>query len=296
MKLKSFVIWGIAFLVIFAPSARAEEDQFAPGDEAPAEELLTDPFGSDAVTAESDAIIDSQIQEDLTGVAIEEARQLRKQGNYLEAQKKYEALLEGTLSDSERSELTAEYEKLNRKMLFSKYQTPDSVNYEVVPGDSLYKIAAKNKTSIGLIKKANGLKNDTIFAGGKLKLTPGSFSVQVDKSENVLVLSFNGKPIKHYSVATGVNNGTPAGTFKITDKLENPTWYKTGAVVQPGDPENGLGTRWLGFDKKGYGIHGTIEPETIGQQVTSGCVRMHNKEVEELFALVPSGTAVTIVD
>ena len=61
-------------------------------------------------------------------------------------------------------------------------------------------------------------------------------------------------------------------------------------------PENVLGTRWMGFDKEGYGIHGTVAPDKIGQQVTAGCIRMRNEEVEELYKILPRGAEVTIVD
>ena len=120
--------------------------------------------------------------------------------------------------------------------------------------------------------------------------------IRVDKSKNILVLYLNDKPFKHYRVATGLGGGTPVGEFKIINKIENPTWYKTGVVVQPGDPKNYLGTRWLGLDTPGYGIHGTIEPQSIGTHSTSGCVRMLNREVEELFIIVPQGTAVKITE
>jgi lipoprotein-anchoring transpeptidase ErfK/SrfK len=118
----------------------------------------------------------------------------------------------------------------------------------------------------------------------------------VDKSTNTLVLKGDQDILKTYTVATGSNNSTPVGTFKITDKLENPTWYKAGAVIPPGGADNQLGTRWLGINLKGYGIHGTVEPEKLGQQVTAGCIRMKNEEVEELYSLVPPGTEVTITD
>ncbi|MBM3248214.1 MAG: L,D-transpeptidase, partial [Candidatus Omnitrophica bacterium] len=57
-----------------------------------------------------------------------------------------------------------------------------------------------------------------------------------------------------------------------------------------------LGTRWMGFDIPEYGIHGTTEPESIGKQATKGCVRMINKDVEELYSILPVGTEVTIID
>jgi lipoprotein-anchoring transpeptidase ErfK/SrfK len=118
----------------------------------------------------------------------------------------------------------------------------------------------------------------------------------VDKSQNLLFLKRNGEVVKTYVVSTGKDNSTPIGTFKIVNKLENPTWYKAGAVIPPDSPDNILGSRWLGFDLKGYGIHGTTEPNNLGEQVTLGCVRMKNQEVEELFDIVPLGTEVIIID
>jgi lipoprotein-anchoring transpeptidase ErfK/SrfK len=102
--------------------------------------------------------------------------------------------------------------------------------------------------------------------------------------------------VKTYLISTGVNNGTPAGTFKIVNKLPNPTWFKAGAVVPPGSADNVLGTRWLGFNLAGYGIHGTVEPQNLGKSVTLGCVRLANADVEELYSIVPVGTTVTVVD
>ena len=118
----------------------------------------------------------------------------------------------------------------------------------------------------------------------------------VDKSQNQLLLTEDNQFFKVYTVATGLNNSTPVGTFKIINKIVNPVWYRQGAVVPPDSPENILGTRWMGWDKQGFGIHGSVDPTAMGHQVTAGCVRMTNSDVEELFTLVPTGTEVTIVD
>ena len=236
-------------------------------------------------------------EENIPKSTTDEAQRLVKEGKYVEAQKEYEALLgDINLLPEDRDRILKAYEDLNLKILFSRFETPDSSIHTVVAGDSLYEIAKKYKTTVELIKKSNGLKSDTIFPGMKLKVETGVLSIQVDKSDNILTLFLNDKPVKHYRVATGANNGTPAGQFTIVNKLENPTWYKAGAAVPPNSPENILGTRWLGFDYPGYGIHGTTLPESIGKQVTSGCVRMFNEEVEELYALVPTGVKVIITD
>jgi lipoprotein-anchoring transpeptidase ErfK/SrfK len=166
----------------------------------------------------------------------------------------------------------------------------------VKSGDSLYVMAKKNHTTVDFIKKINDLKGDTIYPGMKLKIHTAPFLIRVDKSKNTLVLYSNDKAVKKYSVATGKKNCTPTGEFKITDKLVHPTWFKTGAILPPGSPENALGTRWMGFDKPAYGIHGTIEPKSIGSQASEGCIRMLNADVEELYSIVPVGTKVIIQD
>ena len=131
----------------------------------------------------------------------------------------------------------------------------------------------------------------------KLKISKAVYSVIIDKSENALKLFSDKELLKTYPVATGrVGHPTPIGSFTIVNKLVNPTWYKAGAVVAPDSPDNILGSRWLGFSLPGYGIHGTTLPETIGKAASEGCVRMYNKDVEELFSVVPLNITVTIVD
>ncbi len=187
-------------------------------------------------------------------------------------------------------------EELSMKILFSPIVDSNSKEYTVQAGDTLAKISKVFGTTVELIKKSNNLAGDNIRLGQKLKVVTAKFSVVVDKSQNLLLLKQNDDVIKTYKVATGLNNCTPVGAFKITTKLVNPVWYKTGAAVPPGSPENILGTRWMGLSKEGYGIHGTTDPSSLGKQATAGCVRMLNSEVEELYGILPEGTEVTIVD
>jgi len=222
---------------------------------------------------------------------------LLNQGDYLGAQKIYGQMLKDpSLTRDRVREIREKFETLNIKILFSHIETPTSFFYTVVSGDNLTKIAKRFHTTVAFIQRSNRLKSDTIYPGMKLKVVKGTFSIQVDKSDNVLALSLDGRLIKHYPVATGEDGNTPTGSFKIVNKLENPTWFRAGAVVPPESPENILGTRWLGFDYPSYGIHGTTKPETIGRQATAGCVRMFNRDVEELYTLVPVETQVTITE
>lgn len=171
-----------------------------------------------------------------------------------------------------------------------------SIHYIIRPGDSLSGLAKKYGVTVGWIKQANALSGDKLMIGKSLIIPQSRLSVLVDKSDNKLYLSEDGKLLKTYIVSTGANNSTPVGVFKATDKLEDPTWYKTGAVIPPGNKDNQLGTRWIGITAKGYGIHGTTEPEKLGQSVSAGCVRMKNEDVEDLYSLIPSGTEITIQD
>jgi len=103
----------------------------------------------------------------------------------------------------------------------------------------------------------------------------------------------NGKVVKVYPVAVGKDSTpSPVGTFQIANRVTNPTYYHEGKVVT--GPQNPVGTRWMGLSEKGYGIHGTNAPKSIGKRTSHGCVRMAKKDLEELFELLRTGDQVEI--
>ena len=219
-----------------------------------------------------------------------------KQGRLVEARDSYRRALETYPDANIVKAARPKVEDLNMKILFSPYVDSYSREYEVQAGDSLAKIARVFGTTIELLKRSNNISGETIRQGQRLKIVTTKFSVVVDKSQNLLMLKQNDDVVKAYKVATGANNCTPVGTFKITTKLVDPVWYKAGAAVPPGSPENILGTRWMGLSKEGYGIHGTTDPASLGKQATAGCIRMLNGDAEELYGILPEGTEVTVVD
>lgn len=227
---------------------------------------------------------------------LKEADNAYREGEFTEAKILYVKAKETVEKVSELGKIQGRIEDINIKIIFSSVPDECSTKYTVKPKDALIKIAKKFNTTVGLIKKANGLKSNIIRPGQKLKVNTCRFSVAVDKSQNLLFLKRKGEIVKTYIVSTGKDNNTPIGDFRIVNKLLKPTWFKTGAVIPPDSPENILGSRWMGFDLKGYGIHGTTEPDNLGKQITLGCVRMKNEDVEELFDIVSVGTEVTIVD
>ena len=217
-------------------------------------------------------------------------------GDYGKSGYYYNRLLKTYPDISDAAQIRQILEDMNLKMMTSKSMTEDSIEYVVQPGDSLFAIARRFNTTVGLIKKVNGLSSDVIRPGQKLKVVVSKFSIFVDKAKNILILNKDGEIFKTYTVSTGKNNSTPVGVFKVEEKMVKPVWYTVGAVVSPDSKEYELGTRWIGISVEGYGIHGTSDESTIGSQVTQGCVRMYNADVEELFDIVPSGTEVEIVD
>ena len=218
------------------------------------------------------------------------------QQQLVEARSMYRTMMERFPDSPLLSQAQLKLGNVNIALLLSPTITDLDTTYQVKPGDSLGKIAQANGTTVEFLKQSSGRNGDIIRPGQKLKVPKGRFSIVVDKSQNQLLLTEDNQFVKLYPVATGQNNSTPVGTFHVVNRLEHPVWYKQGVVVPPNSPENILGTHWLGLDKPGYGIHGSVDPSAMGQQVTAGCVRMINTDVRELFTLVPVGTEVTIVD
>jgi lipoprotein-anchoring transpeptidase ErfK/SrfK len=110
-----------------------------------------------------------------------------------------------------------------------------------------------------------------------------------------IVLVEGGKVLKIYSVGVGKKSTpSPRGSFHIASHVVNPTYSHAGKVVRPG-PANPVGTRWMSIGYKGYGIHGTNHPESVGHAESHGCIRMRNHDVEELFPLVHVGDEVDLI-
>ncbi len=173
------------------------------------------------------------------------------------------------------------------------------LTYRVQPGDSLWKIARRHATTVGAIKKANRLTRDMIRVDARLKVPKGPFDVRVTKSAHTLVLLQDGKPVKVYAVGLGRDDATPAGSFVVTSKLEKPVWYSEEFGRVPNDDKrNVLGSRWIGFNGR-IGIHGTRKEheDTIGKNMSDGCVRMRDADVKEVYNfLVEHKSKVTVVE
>jgi lipoprotein-anchoring transpeptidase ErfK/SrfK len=181
---------------------------------------------------------------------------------------------------------------------------PKAVFQKVEAGDTVEKIARKNKVNIGQIKVINRLNDKLVIRFGQvLKMLPGNVVYKVNRTTLTGTLTIDGVFIRRFPVGIGPGNATPIGEFTVETKLVNPDWWYEGKHVPFGDPSNILGTRWMGFavsekipQGAGIGVHGTSVPESVPGRESKGCVRMLNKDVEELYDLMPQGGTVLIVD
>ena len=119
--------------------------------------------------------------------------------------------------------------------------------------------------------------------------------IVVSLEDRKLALVEDGQVKKVYTVAVGKpSTPSPVGTFTIERRVQNPTYHHDGKTVLPG-PGNPVGTRWMGLSIRGYGIHGTNEPKSIGKAASHGCIRMAKVDLEEFYALVAVGDTVELV-
>jgi len=118
--------------------------------------------------------------------------------------------------------------------------------------------------------------------------------VLISIPDRKLALLENGRVVRIYRVAVGkASTPSPTGAFKIVTRVSDPTYYHKGQIIAAGKG-NPVGTRWMGLSAKGYGIHGTNQPNSIGKAASTGCIRMGKRDLEELFELVSVGDAVEI--
>jgi lipoprotein-anchoring transpeptidase ErfK/SrfK len=137
------------------------------------------------------------------------------------------------------------------------------------------------------------------------KRTPANYGmvIVINRGANSLRLYNGRRLVRTFRVATGqAIYPTPAGLWRIVDKQRNPWWYPPtydewarGLKPVPPGPSNPLGTRWMGLNAPGVGIHGTDAPASIGYSASHGCIRMQVPDAEWLFEHVGVGTPVVIL-
>jgi hypothetical protein len=220
------------------------------------------------------------------------------------------AYVSSEITRADQSTLRDKLSAINEDLLFSPRIVPGdpmSEVYSIASGDSLVRVTKRRELAVDwrLIQRVNRISDPgALKIGQKLKLIRGPFHAIVHKADFRLDL-FHGSPdeperwqyIRSFRVGLGEGNSTPVGAFTIrsNSKLVNPHWVnpRTGEKFDANDPKNPIGEYWLGWDGvgdsalyKGYGLHGTIEPDSIGQQKSMGCVRMGAEDIKLIYELL----------
>ncbi|MCG3138159.1 MAG: hypothetical protein HJJLKODD_02019 [Phycisphaerae bacterium] len=237
----------------------------------------------------------------LQGVPLLElARQSLTRGDLLNAREQFGKAIKLGLGTEQLSDARHELVRLAEEMIFSPKKIsgdPLVQSYLVQPGDNLAKIAKKNQVTPELLARINQLPSaNNIRAGQNLKVIQGPFRVEISKSRHELFVYLQDTLVREFPVGLGEEGSTPTGNWRVKNKLLNPTYYppRGGKIVTSDDPENPLGERWIGLEgtageavgQQRYGIHGTSDPASIGKNMSLGCVRMNNQDVEFLYDLL----------
>ena len=156
--------------------------------------------------------------------------------------------------------------------------------------------------STGLIARANQLvRPDVLRPGDVLRIPVERAHVLVDLSARYAFYLFGDEVADAWPVGIGKpGHETPPGEYTVGIKQQRPPWHPRGRAMVPyGDPENPLGSHWVGWlDENGratdVGFHGTPDESGVGGEVSSGCIRMRDTDVEVLHDTLPQGARVVV--
>ena len=249
---------------------------------------------------------------------LNEAAQKKSAGDLLGSRRVLnDALVNGHLNPSDADAAKRMLGEINQTLVFSpKVSSGDSFasSYTVKTGELMRTIAERFDVPWELIARLNNMPDPRkLRAGQNLKVVTGPFHAVVSKSRFTLDV-YLGSPgekgslfVRSFGVGLGANDSTPTGSWIVEThkKIKNPTYFspRGEGVIAADDPKNPLGERWIGLTgidgqavgKASYGIHGTIEPDSIGKQASMGCIRMRNEDVELVFDMLTEGKSVVVV-
>lgn len=192
-----------------------------------------------------------------------------------------------------RSELLRRLDQTSR-MIFYEPRPHLIEPYVIQPNDQLGVVAKKYQLTWEYLAKLNRTDPKRIQLNQKLKVLKGPFAAVVDLNEFALTVHLQGYYVRRYQVGIGKDGASPIGKFAVLNKVDNPQYTgPDGKVISADDPSNPLGERWIDLGES-YGIHGTIEPDSIGKAASRGCIRMRDKDVIEVYDFLVKGSEVVI--
>ncbi len=215
--------------------------------------------------------------------------------------------------------IRAQLTEINDTYAYGKRNlTDDDITaiHKVESGDVVERIANKYRVPSGLLLQISGMQSaKSLQAGQKLKTILGPIHARVVKHEyrmDLYALNAKGAKIylKSFPVGLGADDKTPVGQFRIGSiedgvfrgKVEKPSWVDpdSGTKYASGAPDNPIGQFWIPLQGQeaatakltGYGIHGTVDPTSIGKSKSQGCVRLLDNDIKEIYHTVFCGKTV----
>lgn len=179
--------------------------------------------------------------------------------------------------------------KLTAKLIFDPSMKVKGADFHTVKsGEYPATIAREYGIDFSSIVTLNNIDPNRLRAGQELKIVAGKLLLVVDKKRFTADFFLDGRFIKRYPCATGAPaTETPAGRYTIVDLVKEPSWTAPdGRVYKYGEPGHLIGPRWMamrGMNTKGLGVHGTVDPSSMGKKISNGCVRLLNNDVIELY-------------
>jgi lipoprotein-anchoring transpeptidase ErfK/SrfK len=228
-----------------------------------------------------------------------------------------DALIAGQFSEADAQQAKDLIAQANETIIFSPRRFPEDPfqgSYTVQAGDRPMKIASRCEVTWEFLGRINGISDARrLRASQTLKTVKGPFHAVVSKSKFTLEIYF-GSPgergsmyVRSFPVGLGKHGSTPTGTWMLAPqgKLKNPKWWGTAdePAREAGDPLNPIGKYWMGLNgtegdavgKEGFGIHGTIDPDSMGKEMSHGCIRLVNENVEKVYEMLIDGKSTVIV-
>lgn len=191
------------------------------------------------------------------------------------------------------------------------------VVYTVMRDDYLGKIGARFGVAVDVLARENGIANpDLIQPGQRLAIDnrhivpePIEDGIVINIPQRMLFFFKEGHRVAAYPAGLGRPDWpTVQGSFKVMLLKENPVWVVPSSIQEemvreresvrshvPPGPDNPIGRFWIGLDALGYGIHGTIAPDSIYHFQSHGCIRLHPDDIAQLFFQMNRGLAVELI-
>ena len=216
---------------------------------------------------------------------------------------------QGQLSPLDAQTIRDTLSSINKQLVFSPEVVPGdplAESYVVQRGEYLSNIAPKYGVPYQFVERINNTPAERLQAGKPIKMIKGPFHVMVSKSNyrmDIYLEDSDGQPIyvRSFPVGLGKSDSTPQGEFIVEPgrKVKNPDWRnpRTGEYYTRDDPKNPIGEHWVALKGNepatesytGYGIHGTVDPHSIGQQASMGCIRMRDDDVALVYDMLAGG-------